>query len=194
MKDTKAKRSSGPSVIMAIATFSSSFRPLSGKVGGLIFKHYGNKVVVTRAPVFTKPWTPAQQAARRRFAEASAYARTVQNDPVLRAKYARTATRRGLTIRAVAISAWLQGKAKEPATPQKPGIRSGGLSVAGVAEAALRCEDTVGEAQDKTGPAGSATPAWLCGLRKPDDSKTVRESAWRIKWRGGGDSNTRPAV
>jgi len=120
MRNTKAKRSSGPSVFMAIATFNPSFTPLRGKVGGLVFKRYRDKVVVTRAPMFSKPWSPAQQAARTRFAEASAYARTVQADPVLRASYALIATRRGLTIRSVAISAYLHGRTEPSATTKSP--------------------------------------------------------------------------
>jgi len=105
---------------MAIATFSPAYAPLRGKIGGLVFKHYRDKVVVTRAPVFTKPWSPAQQAGRNRFAEASAYARTVQADPLLRAKYAKISARRGLTIRSAAISAFLKGETELVETPTKP--------------------------------------------------------------------------
>jgi len=104
---------------MATAKFNSSFKPLRGKVGGLVFKHYVDKVVVTRAPTFTKPWSPAQQDGRKRFALASAHARTVQADPVLRAKYEKIAARRGLTVRSVVISAYLQGKTAEIETPKR---------------------------------------------------------------------------
>ena len=107
---------------MAIATFSPLSTPLRGKVGGLIFKHYGDKIVVTRAPTFSKPWSAAQQAGRKRFAQASAYARKVQADPSLRAKYATLAAQRGLTLRSVAISAYLQGKT-EQAKPLKLPLR-----------------------------------------------------------------------
>lgn len=98
---------------MAIATFSPASRGFRGKIGGLVFKHYRNKVVVTRAPTFTQPWSAAQKAGRTRFAAASAYARTVQADPLLRARYARIAARRGLTIRSAAISAYLRGETEQ---------------------------------------------------------------------------------
>jgi len=105
---------------MAIAKFNSSHKPLRGKVGGLVFKHYADKVVVTRTPVFTGQWSTAQQNGRRRFALASAYARSVQADPVLRAKYEKIAELRGLTVRSVVISAYLQGKTAEIETPRRP--------------------------------------------------------------------------
>jgi hypothetical protein len=105
---------------MAIAKFNSSFKPLRGKVGGLVFKHYADKVVVTRAPTFTGQWSTAQQAGRKRFALASAYARTVCAEPLLRAKYEKIAAHRGLTVRSVAISAYLRGKTAEIETPSRP--------------------------------------------------------------------------
>jgi len=102
---------------MAIAQFNPLSQPLRGKVGGLVFKHYANKVVVTRAPTFTGQWSTAQQDGRKRFAQASAYARTVCADPVLRAKYEKLAVQRGITIRSAAISAYLQGKTAEIELP-----------------------------------------------------------------------------
>lgn len=98
---------------MAIVQFNSSSKPWRGKVGGLVFKHYADKVVVTHAPTFTGEWSTAQQAGRKRFALASAHARTVCADPVLRAKYAKIAMKRGLTVRSLAISAYLRGKTAE---------------------------------------------------------------------------------
>jgi len=102
---------------MAIVQFNPLCKPLRGKVGGLVFKHYADKVVVTRAPTFSGQWSTAQQDGRKRFAQASAYARTVGADPVLCAKYEKIAGRRGLTVRSVVISAFLQGKTAKIETP-----------------------------------------------------------------------------
>ena len=114
---------------MATAKFNSSFKPLRGKVGGLVFKHYVDKVVVTRAPTFSGQWSTGQQDGRKRFALASAYARTVQADPVLRAKYEKIAARRGLTVRSAVISAFLQGKTRQiegpPPVPRVLSNRTG---------------------------------------------------------------------
>jgi len=109
---------------MAIVKFNSSSKPLRGKVGGLVFKHYADKVVVTRAPTFSGRWSTAQQEGRKRFALASAYARAVGDEPLLRAKYEKIAARRGLTVRSVVISAYLQGKTVEIETPSRPVRRS----------------------------------------------------------------------
>jgi hypothetical protein len=113
---------------MAIAKLNPSFKPLRGKVGGLVFKHYADKVVVTRAPTFTGNWSTAQRDGRKRFALASAYARTVCADPLLRAKYEKIATRRGLTVRSVVISAYLQGKTGEIEVSQRQPVRRPGFA------------------------------------------------------------------
>jgi hypothetical protein len=111
---------------MAIAQFNPLYPPLRGKIGGLVFKHYTDKVVVTRAPTFSGQWSTAQQDERKRFALASAYARAVCAEPVLRAKYEKIAAQRRLTIRSAAISAYLQGKTAEienppPTAHRRPG-------------------------------------------------------------------------
>jgi hypothetical protein len=65
---------------------------LSGQVGKqLVFKRYGNKTVVTRYPDMSrvKP-SPAQKDRRQLFAEAVAYARAINNDPVRKAAYLQT--------------------------------------------------------------------------------------------------------
>lgn len=62
---------------------------LSGQVGKqLVFKRYRNKTVVTRYPdmSWVKP-SPAQKNRRQLFAEAVAYARVINNDPVRKAAY-----------------------------------------------------------------------------------------------------------
>ena len=112
-----------PPVFMAIATFNPSVPRLRGKVGGLVFKHYGDKVVVTRAPTFSGKWSAAQLTGRNRFAQASAYARRVQVDPLLRAKYEQIAAQRGLTVRSAAISAYLKGDASSIEASRQPQAR-----------------------------------------------------------------------
>lgn len=105
---------------MAIATLNPSYPRLRGKVGGLVFKHYRDKVVVTRAPTFSGEWSAVQRAGRIRFANASAYARRVQADPLLREKYATIALQRGLTIRSAAISAYLKGESSKMEASRQP--------------------------------------------------------------------------
>ncbi len=65
------------------------FQQLSGSIGGqLVFKQYGDKTVVSKFPDMSRV-TPShrQQAGRSLFAEAVAFAKTINNDPVKKAQY-----------------------------------------------------------------------------------------------------------
>jgi hypothetical protein len=53
-----------------------------GRIGNLIFRHWGRKTVVSSVPDYTnRKWSSAQKANRLRFRDAMAYARTALNDP-----------------------------------------------------------------------------------------------------------------
>ncbi|GAB2810013.1 hypothetical protein [Ferruginibacter profundus] len=69
-------------------TDSLLLRGIRGKLGEIVVKHYGKKVVVTKAPDMSniQP-TAAQQLQRSRFARAVAHARHVNNTPELRQAY-----------------------------------------------------------------------------------------------------------
>lgn len=58
----------------------------------IVVKHYGKKVVVTKAPDMSriKP-SPLQKKQRSRFAEAVAYAKHINNTPELKAAYVKKA-------------------------------------------------------------------------------------------------------
>lgn len=84
-------------------------RPAGGNADQrYIFKSYGHRVVVSRVPVFTLPWSPRQTAHRERLAAASRYAVSVQTDPAAVAFYeevVRRQRRHGRwTVRNAAIS------------------------------------------------------------------------------------------
>ena len=61
-----------------------------GKIGGVVIKQYGKKVVVSSLPDRrkVKP-TKLQKAGRKKFAAAVAYAKSIMEDPKLRKKYER---------------------------------------------------------------------------------------------------------
>jgi hemoglobin-like flavoprotein len=66
---------------------------IQGQIGKkIVVKHYGKKVVVTKAPDMSniKP-SPQQKVQRSRFAEAVAYAKHINNTPELRAAYVKKA-------------------------------------------------------------------------------------------------------
>lgn len=101
---------------MAIAVLHPSFRGLRGAIGGIVFKQYTNKTVLTRFPRMPKTRTAAQQAHAERFRRASEFARRVQRDPVLYARYALLARARGCTVRGAVIGEYLRRKVGERET------------------------------------------------------------------------------
>ena len=89
---------------------------ISGQIGKrLVFKRYGRKTVVTRYPDMSGVvLSPQQRACNNRFAAAVAYARSVLQDPVLKAAFAEQLPQ-GDSIYHAAIRAYLrqQGCSKE---------------------------------------------------------------------------------
>jgi hypothetical protein len=74
-------------------------------MGELVFKNYGEKIVVTRKPDMSRVvWSEAQQQARSRFKQAAAYARQAMNDPVLKARYAAAGKEHGSPTYRVALA------------------------------------------------------------------------------------------
>lgn len=64
-------------------------KSLQGQIGKeLVFKRYGRKTIVTKFPDMggVKP-SPLQTLKRQRFAEAVAYARAINNDPLQKSVY-----------------------------------------------------------------------------------------------------------
>ncbi len=88
-------------------------KALKGQIGKqLVFKQYGKKTVVTRYPDMSKVVpSEAQKKQRSGFAEAVAYAQTINNDPVTKAKYAKK-IKKGKSVFQYAIKEFLKGKKK----------------------------------------------------------------------------------
>ncbi|MBI4307639.1 MAG: hypothetical protein HY684_02415 [Chloroflexi bacterium] len=90
---------------MAIAKLNPILAQLSGQVGDLVFKHYGDRVVITKKPDMSRV-TPsrAQETHRERFARAVAYSRRVLTDPEARAAYEVPARAAGKSVYGMTIS------------------------------------------------------------------------------------------
>ncbi len=92
---------------MAKIDRNAALSGLHGKIGGIVYKQYGDKTVASKVPVFTQPWSNPQIAHRSRMKAASAYADTVMQDPVAHAYYASRIPRRKkkkVSVRNAAIS------------------------------------------------------------------------------------------
>lgn len=67
---------------MAKVKLNPILEQIRGKVGDLVFKRYGEEVVISRPPDFEgREWTEAQLAARERFRQAALYGKIVMADP-----------------------------------------------------------------------------------------------------------------
>lgn len=84
---------------------------LKGQIGKqLVFKQYGKKTVVTRYPDMSKVVpSDLQKKQRSSFGEAVAYAKTINNDPVIKAKYAKK-IKKGKSVFQYAIQEFLRSK------------------------------------------------------------------------------------
>jgi hypothetical protein len=100
---------------MAKVELNSITTHFRGRVGDVIFKRYGDKLVASRLPRFktTKP-TASQKPRRELFQAASAYAVIVQTKPGLYAEYAVTAAKAERTVRSLAIRDFMQAGAMSP--------------------------------------------------------------------------------
>lgn len=90
---------------MARVKLNPVLEAIRGKVGDLVFKRYGEEVVVTRTPNLSglDP-TPGQQAVRSRFKLAALYGKTALADPQSKALYGAVAREKGLPLFALAVA------------------------------------------------------------------------------------------
>ena len=84
---------------------------LRGKMGDIVFKQTRNgEVILSSCPDMSKvEWSPAQQAHRERFKQASEYATAALADPEVRLIYEKRAAKSGKKPRNVAISDYFAG-------------------------------------------------------------------------------------
>ena len=91
---------------------------IRGQIGKtMVVKHYGKKVVVTKAPDMSRIIaSPAQKANRSIFAEAVAWAKGINNNPDLKAAYTKQA-RKSKTVYQYLLKAYLKNGG--PVEPDK---------------------------------------------------------------------------
>jgi hypothetical protein len=86
---------------------------IRGRVGDRVYKTYGDKLVVTRVPRFDG-YVPsvAQRQRREKMRAATAYAQAVYADPAAKAVYVAVAKQLGRQPFRLAVSDFLQGRAR----------------------------------------------------------------------------------
>jgi len=94
---------------MAQAKLSFPFDTLHGKLGGLVFRRCGDKIIVTRLPkIRSRTPTPSEVAHRERFKLAAAYGSSVRADPAAKAIYLATARERQISLTALCVADYLK--------------------------------------------------------------------------------------
>ena len=91
---------------MARLAANSSLK-LSGKIGDLIFKNYGDKIVVTRRPDMSRVKPSRKQNNNRNlFKEAVAYAKKINRTPAMKQAYLKK-VKKGQSVYHYAIKEYL---------------------------------------------------------------------------------------
>lgn len=90
---------------MAKVTLNPILEGIRGQVGDLVFKRYGDEVVISRKPDLSgvEP-TAAQQATRDRFKQATLYGKMVMADPESKALYEAAAKAKGLPVFSLTVA------------------------------------------------------------------------------------------
>ena len=84
---------------------------MRGRIGDLVVKQYGSKVVYTRRPVFrNRVFTGRQLAAQERFRKATLFARELMVDPIARKVYEEEARVKGKSAWSLMVSDFLHAR------------------------------------------------------------------------------------
>ena len=90
---------------MARVKLNPILEQVRGQVGDLVFKRYGEEVVISRKPDFEgREPTAAQLAARERFREAALYGKIVMADPETKAIYVEAAKAKGQLVFSLTVA------------------------------------------------------------------------------------------
>ncbi|MBN1995613.1 MAG: hypothetical protein JW953_23195 [Anaerolineae bacterium] len=93
---------------MAKVKLNPVLERIRGQVGDLVFKRYGEEVIISRKPDFEdREWTAAQLTARERFRQATLYGKMVMADAGAKALYEEAAAAKGQPIFSLTIADFL---------------------------------------------------------------------------------------
>ena len=95
---------------MAIVELNRGVMSMRGAVGNMVFKHYGDKIVVTRKPQFkNRVFSPAQRDAQDKFRQAMLQAKAAMADPGVRRGYEQMARPTRKPILSLLVGELLRG-------------------------------------------------------------------------------------
>ena len=101
----RTQRAAARSKIVAKVNLNPVLESIRGAIGDLVFKHYGEEVIVGRKPdPSNTPPTAGQQAVRERWKLGALYGKAVMADPVTKARYETAAKQKGIPVFALMIA------------------------------------------------------------------------------------------
>ena len=90
---------------MAKVRLNPILEQLRGQVGDLVFKRYGERVIISRKPDMEgQEWSEAQTAHRERFRQATIYGKMVMADPQAKAIYEEAARAKGKPVFSLTVA------------------------------------------------------------------------------------------
>jgi len=92
---------------MAKLKLNPVLEQLHGKVGGLVFKKYQDRTIVSEKAQPKQPNTPAQQATKQNFRLAALYGKTVMANPEAKAGYAAAAAAKKVPVFSLMVADFL---------------------------------------------------------------------------------------
>ena len=94
---------------MAIAKLNRVFVSIQGTIGDVVFKRYGDKLVLSRKPRFeNRVFSAAQKAAQERFRQAMLLAKAAGANSQVRSTYEQTAKVTGKPILSLMVADFLR--------------------------------------------------------------------------------------
>lgn len=90
---------------MAKVKLNPILEQIQGQIGDLVFKRYGDEVIISRKPdMMNAPVSAAQQATRARFREAALYGKMALADPETKALYVEAAKAKGKPVFSLTVA------------------------------------------------------------------------------------------
>lgn len=92
---------------MSIIKDNPLLKGISGKLGSIVFRQCGDKIVLAKRPTKSKKVSPRQQENRARFGDAVRYANAQVSNPISKAEYAKGINAERVSAYAVAVADFL---------------------------------------------------------------------------------------
>ncbi len=128
----------------ARARLHPMFLSVRGAIGDTVFRQYGDRLVISRKPVFRdRVFSKAQKECQERFRQAARFAKQLMQDPRARAVYEAEARMKGKPVHSLIISDYFQALRSPTLPGREQSLISKPNSALQTHGAIARCNSTV---------------------------------------------------